>query len=203
MKYLSPERIKKEILHADCTPAMAALSFSVGIGLAFSPFPGIHIITAFILTRFTRLNGVLMLLGILIHNPWTMIPIHMLSIVIGDLVLSGELVSMEAFKAFPWEQLVMFNVFSMEFWREHGGVFLSLIEPFFVGHMILSVITMAISYKLTLVYIARHMDEFGQNEEEATLDSPLPEEEVSPSKANSSNHGSSPKEEAHNDPKLP
>lgn len=172
MKYLSPERIKKEILDADCTPAMAAFSFSVGIGLAFSPFPGIHIITAFVLTRFTRLNGVLMLLGILIHNPWTMIPIHMLSIVIGDLVLSGELVSMEAFRAFPWEQLVMLNVFSVDFWSEHGGVFLSLIKPFFVGHTILSIITMALSYKLTILFINRHRREFEQEEPQPLSENP-------------------------------
>lgn len=63
------QRIKKEILQADTPPRITAISMAVGVALAFGPLPGLHLLLGFLLNRIFKLNAVIMLVGILIHNP--------------------------------------------------------------------------------------------------------------------------------------
>ncbi len=65
----------REMLRLDDTPHRIATAFSLGIFIAFSPFIGLHIISAVFLAWVLRLNGVAVMLGTLLNNPWTFAPI--------------------------------------------------------------------------------------------------------------------------------
>ncbi len=150
MKYFSLDRFKKEILNADSTPKVTAVSMAIGVAIAFSPFPGLHLIMGFVLARLFRLNAVILVMGILIHNPWTMVPIHLFGLATGDLVLYGSLTSLDQFKAFPWHDLGLATVFDGAFWSLQWPILRSFIKPFFVGSTLTAVITALPAYKLTL-----------------------------------------------------
>jgi uncharacterized protein (DUF2062 family) len=54
-----------------------ALAFSVGVYIAFSPFPGFHTALVFALSWLLQLNiPVVWTVSVLINNPWTMIPVY-------------------------------------------------------------------------------------------------------------------------------
>lgn len=138
MKYVSFQRVKNELLKARTSAHMTALSFAVGIGVAFSPLPGLHILIGFLLIKILRLNAVVSVLGILVHNPWTMIFIHLSGLVVGDLITSGSLHSFRAFDAFPWNELSLGTIFDGAFWAANGPVLKIFLWPFFVGSLVLS-----------------------------------------------------------------
>lgn len=61
-------------LYAGATPERLALSFCVGIYIAFSPFPGCHTIMMVIFKYFLNLHFPTLFIATSINNPWTMIP---------------------------------------------------------------------------------------------------------------------------------
>ena len=149
-------RAKEALLLSDTSPKVTALSMAVGVALAFSPFPGLQFIFAIVLTHWLRLNSMVVIVGILVHNPWTFFPIHLSGIVVGDLVLYRKMQSMDAFREFPWHELGLRTTFSSEFWQENGSLFLSFLLPFFWGHMILAALMAVLSYYLTLKVLKRN-----------------------------------------------
>ena len=156
MKYFSLQRIKKVITQADTPPHITAISMAVGVSLAFGPLPGLHLVLGFLINRIFRLNPVVMLVGILAHNPWTMIPIHLTGLFTGDLILYQKLVSAGQFESMPWDQIGVFSFVDSAFWAEHGQTLASFLTPFVVGHLILSTTTGIISYKLTHMLARRY-----------------------------------------------
>jgi len=155
MKYFSFQRIKKEILHSSSTPRVTALSMAIGVSLAFGPIPGLHLLTFFIINKVFKLNAVVMLLGILVHNPWTMIPIHLLGLFLGDMLLYQELVSGEQFKLFPWGQLGITTLFNGPFWELNGPLLLTFLKPFMVGSTASAIIFGLTSYYFTFKFCSR------------------------------------------------
>jgi uncharacterized protein (DUF2062 family) len=154
MKF-SVKRFKNEIFQAGTPPRTTAFSLALGIWLAFSPIPGLHFVIAFVAARMFKLNGVVLILGVMIHNPWTMLPIHMLGLMIGDLVLTGHLQSLEQFQQFPIGELGLTNLFRHSFWHEHGPALSYFIRPFVVGHLIMNTVLALVFYRYTL-YLLRN-----------------------------------------------
>lgn len=60
-----------------------ALSFCIGIYIAFSPFPGIHTIMMFIAKWMFKINFPLLFISTSINNPWTIIPFYSLDYAFG------------------------------------------------------------------------------------------------------------------------
>lgn len=59
------------------SPKKFALSFCMGIFIAFCPFIGLRTVMAFVFSRLFMLNFVVVLATLMvIHNPWTMIPVY-------------------------------------------------------------------------------------------------------------------------------
>lgn len=154
-------RAKEALLLSDTSPKVTALSMAVGVALAFSPLPGLQFVIAIILNHWWRLNAMVVIVGILVHNPWTFIPIHLGGIVIGDLILYGSLESMDYFRAFPWHELTFFNVVSPEFWAANGPLFMKFFMPFFWGHWVMATVMALLSYYLTLKFVHSHNNYFG------------------------------------------
>ncbi len=153
MKYVSLSRVRHALLYADTPPKLTAASMAVGVALAFSPFPGVHLVAAFLLSKIFRLNPVVVLIGSMIHNPWTMLPIHAFGLMVGDLMLYGHLESVELFRAFPWDELGVATVFKLSFWSQNGDVFLEMLRPFFIGSFAVSAILGLFAYRLTLKFV--------------------------------------------------
>jgi len=62
-----------------------ALSFCFGIFVAFSPFMGLHTAMVFLFSWLFSLNfSVILAVSILIHNPWSMMPIYGIGYAFGD-----------------------------------------------------------------------------------------------------------------------
>ncbi|MBI5694226.1 MAG: DUF2062 domain-containing protein [Nitrospirae bacterium] len=69
-----PKGIKdrlRHILHLDETPHLLAKSFAAGVFIAFTPFIGLHILSALVVAWAFRLNKVVTLTGTMVCNPWT------------------------------------------------------------------------------------------------------------------------------------
>ena len=156
MKYFSIARIKKEILQSDAGPKMTAISLATGIAIAFSPFPGIHIIFLIILIKVFKLNGVLALAGVLVHNPWTMVPIHFAGLAVGDLLLHGNLAVLDNFRLLPWDDIGFTTFFTKSFWLDNAVVLKSIFLPFLFGSTLLSLTFGAVSYRITFGFLSRN-----------------------------------------------
>ena len=61
-------------LNSDLSAEKLALSFSIGIFIAFSPFPGAHTLMMFGIQWLLKLNFPILFIATSFNNPWTMIP---------------------------------------------------------------------------------------------------------------------------------
>lgn len=64
------ERLR-HILHLDESPQLLAKSFAAGVFVAFTPFMGLHTVSALLVAWAFRLNKAVTLTGTLVNNPWT------------------------------------------------------------------------------------------------------------------------------------
>lgn len=65
----------REALHLGETPQRTALAFALGVFIAFTPTYGLHTASVVFLAWVLRLNFPAILVGSLINNPWTVVPI--------------------------------------------------------------------------------------------------------------------------------
>ena len=80
-------RLKAHILHPELHPEQVAWSFALGLSIAWNPLLGLHTGMVFLFcVIFRRLHRPLMIMAMLINNPWTMVPIATASTWVGILV---------------------------------------------------------------------------------------------------------------------
>ena len=80
-------RLKAHILHPELNPEQVAWSFALGLSIAWNPLLGLHTGMVFLFcVIFRRLHRPLMIMAMLINNPWTMVPIATASTWVGNLV---------------------------------------------------------------------------------------------------------------------
>jgi uncharacterized protein (DUF2062 family) len=135
----------RSLLNLDDPPERTALAFAVGTFIGFSPLLGLHTILAVLVSVVWRLNKLAVLTGAFLSNPWTIAPIVAASWAIGRLVIGSPPIEL------PQASLNAF--LTAEFWRLIAAQWRQLL-PFAVGSLILSMVSAAISYPLTL-YILR------------------------------------------------
>jgi uncharacterized protein (DUF2062 family) len=76
------------LFHFEDSPHLVALSFGLGVFIAFSPLFGLHTLMALGLAiAFRRLNRAAIIVGIYVNNPWTIAPMYMAGTVIGCYLL--------------------------------------------------------------------------------------------------------------------
>lgn len=71
----------------DDSPHRTALSFGIGVSIAFCPIFGIHTVLALALAFMFRLNRVAILLGAYVNNPWTLAPMYLAGTILGCMML--------------------------------------------------------------------------------------------------------------------
>src|SRR5215207_2779625 len=137
----------RRLLAIDDPPERTALAFSIGVFIAFSPFLGLHTIMATVLAFLFRFNKIAIYTGTFINNPFfTLIPIIIASYAVGAFILGRPL-------SIPEEGLELLknpHIFSGEYYRLLFVQSWSIVWPFSVGAMALSVVCSLLAYPLTL-----------------------------------------------------
>ncbi len=147
-------RSLSQIFHgAKTTPKVTAMSFAGGIALAFSPLVGLHLLLVVVISRIFKLNALLLLAGSLFHNPWTMLPIHALGLVTGDLLVHGRIVSLELVHQLPWGEIGFTTIFNGQFWAQNREFVHQIIGPFVVGSLFWSMVMGVTAYALSLRFV--------------------------------------------------
>jgi uncharacterized protein (DUF2062 family) len=142
----------RRLLAIDDPPERTALAFSIGVFIAFSPFLGLHTIMATILAFAFRFNKVAIYTGTFLNNPpLTLVPIIVASYAVGAFFLGRSL-------RIPQEGVELLknpHIFSGDYYRKLFVQSLSIVVPFALGGMILSVVCSLIAYPLTLRALRR------------------------------------------------
>lgn len=66
--------VLKDAVKGNSSPSQLALSFAIGIFIAFSPYPGAHTIMMLAARWLFKLNFPVLFLATSFNNPWTMVP---------------------------------------------------------------------------------------------------------------------------------
>ena len=135
----------RRLFALDDTPERIALSFALGVFIAFSPLFGLHTFLGVMIAFLSGLNRMAVLLGVWVNNPWTLIPIYAAGTYIGGLLVGFP--SKPPLTDFGWHQL-----WQSAFWWQliNQG---HILKPFMLGSTILSVVAAIVSYLLALYVI--------------------------------------------------
>jgi len=122
------------LLCKERSPKKLALSFCMGVYIAFSPFPGFHTLFVFIFSWLLLLNmPVVFAISCLINNPWTMMPVYIFDYVVGCWVCSSLFDS----------DMLMYNPSWMQWFNGHVTHYTSLSDislwSFLIGGNILGI----------------------------------------------------------------
>jgi len=143
----------RRLLAIDDPPERTALAFSIGVFIAFSPFLGLHTITATLVAFIFRFNKIAIFAGTFLNNPFlTLVPIIIVSYALGALLLGEPL-------RIPSEGIELIKnprLLTGAYYRELFGHGWFLIKPFAIGSTILSLVCPLIAYPLTLSILRAH-----------------------------------------------
>jgi uncharacterized protein len=130
-------RALQVLLHVDDTPHRIALSFAIGVLIAFSPLLGIHTLLALGIAFAFRLSRVAILLGAYINNPWTLAPLYLAGTVVGCAILG---VSTEGLAELDW------SLHGMAFYSHLADALRPYLWPFLLGNTVLGVAGALLGY---------------------------------------------------------
>lgn len=137
----------RRLLAIDDPPERTALAFSIGVFIAFSPFLGLHTITATLVAFLFRFNKIAIYTGTFINNPFlTLVPIIVISYGVGALLLGMPLrIPDDGIELLENPQLLSGGYYRQLFIQSWH-----IVKPFVVGGMVLSVVCSVAAYPLTL-----------------------------------------------------
>ena len=130
------------ILHLRESPQRTALAFAIGVFIAFAPHYGLHTVSVVLCAWAFRLNYLVVFLGALINNPWTIIPI-----LGGSLYTGFALFGMPQTASADWRNIEMENLYE---------IINQYLLPFIVGGCILGVLGALLAYPIMLYSIRRY-----------------------------------------------
>jgi uncharacterized protein (DUF2062 family) len=137
----------RRLLAIDDPPERTALAFSIGVFIAFSPFLGLHTILATFIAFVFRFNKVAIYTGTFLNNPpFTLVPIIVASYAVGAFFMGRPL----RIPAEGIELLKNPHLLTGDYYRRLFVQSLSIVVPFGIGGMALSVVCSLIAYPLTL-----------------------------------------------------
>lgn len=130
------------LLHVQDTPHRLALSFAIGVAIAFNPLLGLHTLLALGLAFALRLSRVAMLLGALINNPWTLAPLYMAGTLLGCVLLD---VPAHGLSGIEWSEgaVALWHALQPYVW------------PYVVGNLVLGALCAVPSYLLLRRFLER------------------------------------------------
>ncbi|HEY4485144.1 MAG TPA: DUF2062 domain-containing protein [Nitrospiria bacterium] len=133
----------RAVLHLDDNPHRIATAFSLGVFIAFSPFIGLHLISAVFLAWVLRLNTVAVLLGTLLNNPWTIAPIFGSGLWVGVEIYGRH----HLLRPIHWHELTIMNVIPQ---------FEPYLMPFLLGTTLLGIVASAVAYPCAFYFVKEY-----------------------------------------------
>jgi uncharacterized protein (DUF2062 family) len=123
------------LLRVQDSPHRLALSFAIGVWIAFNPLLGVHTAMALGLAFALRLSRVAMLLGAYVNNPWTLAPLYGAGTLLGCALLGVPAAGLSDVR-----------------WSDGSAALLAALKPFLwpfvVGNLLLGVLAALPSYFL-------------------------------------------------------
>jgi uncharacterized protein (DUF2062 family) len=132
----------RRLLALNDTPERIAFAFALGVFLAFSPLIGLHTFLGLAIAFLFGLNRAAVLVGLLINNPWTLVPIYGAAGYVGSLLMGSP--PLDSMPELGWSQIL-----SAEFWHQLAQQWPVLI-PVVWGSAVLASIAALLSYLLAL-----------------------------------------------------
>lgn len=130
----------REALHLEETPQRTAVAFALGVFIAFTPTYGLHTASVVFLAWALRLNFPAIMVGSLINNPWTVVPI------LGATMWTGFfLLGIQDIPDVSWSHLSITTLYE---------TVLPFLLPFTLGALTLSILGALLAYPLGLILIS-------------------------------------------------
>ena len=130
----------REALHLGETPQRTAVAFALGVFIAFTPTYGLHTASVVFLAWALRLNFPAILVGSLINNPWTVVPI------LGATMWTGfVLLDIQDVPDVSWSHLSVTTLYD---------TVRPFMLPFTLGALTLSVLGALLAYPVGLLLIS-------------------------------------------------
>jgi uncharacterized protein (DUF2062 family) len=140
-------RFARPLISAHDTPKRLALAFTMGVFFSLTPFVGLHTIVALALAFSFGLNRAAVVFGLLLNNPWTLVPYYTAASYLGGWLIGfPEAPSLAGFR--------LAELWQASFWSELAGQWRLLI-PMALGSTILAILGAALAYPLALYVIRR------------------------------------------------
>jgi len=133
----------RQILTIDDTPHRIALAFAIGVFIAMSALLGLHTILGLAIAHLLRLSKRVMLVGVYVNNPWTLVPISTFCVWIG-MICTG---TGAAVPVIDWENLSLKSLLND---CSH------LIMPFVAGTTIVGIVSAVAGYFLLKQAVIRY-----------------------------------------------
>jgi uncharacterized protein (DUF2062 family) len=153
-KAFSFQSFKEAFFSLDSSPHKKALSFAVGIFIAFNPTYGLHTVEVFFVVWLFRLNFPLVFAGAWLNNPWTVLPVSTFCYLVGRGV-------MKPFGLFYDPNSVdrLLHILMHTSWKDwlstlppilmHEGI------PFVIGSLLVGSIAAVVTYFVSLFLLLR------------------------------------------------
>jgi uncharacterized protein (DUF2062 family) len=138
-------KILRTLLQLDETPHRAALSFAIGVYIAFFPVWGIHTLMALGIALLFRLNRSAIVLGAWINNPWTVAPLYTVGTLVGCALLG---VPTDGLRAIDWGH-------HGPFWTSIGACLRPYLWSFVVGNTVVGILAALLSYPIVRTALHR------------------------------------------------
>lgn len=156
----------RRLLAIDDPPERTALAFSIGVFIAFSPFLGLHTITATAIAFAFRFNKIAIYAGTFVNNPFlTLVPIILASYAVGALLMGRPL-------GLPPDSIDLLqspHLLTGEWWSKLFKSAGNVLVPFAIGGMLLSIVCSIIAYPLTLRFLRARQKKKEQIEKKKDL----------------------------------
>lgn len=133
--------IYRYVCRSSKNPESLARGVGLGLFIGFLPAIGFQVILAFFVAGFFNANRLVSVLGTLVSNPFTAVPLGAVSIWLGDFVLPGSTIAGVSFEKLSWSSLASSSS--------------QLLIPYLVGCLLLSVAFSFIGYGAIKFYFAR------------------------------------------------
>lgn len=133
--------IYRYICRTSKNPESLARGVGLGLFIGFLPAIGFQVILAFLVAGFFNANRLVTVLGTLVSNPFTAVPLGAVSIWLGDFILPGSTITKFSLENLSWNSLL-----------STSG---QLLIPYLVGCLLLSVAFSSIGYGAMKFYFAR------------------------------------------------
>ncbi len=148
-------RLKAHILHPELSPEQVAWSFALGLSIAWNPLLGLHTALMFLFCLlFRRLHRPLLIMAMLVNNPWTLVPMATASVWLGNLVRGrfdgGNLARIE------WHQIGWRSFVTWSGFEAMTTMLRPVLKSYLIGGTLCTLLALPVGY-LFMLWLARRL----------------------------------------------